>query len=216
MIVYKPQYDSIKPLYSQTPNESHLLIDSRAQTYTWFIDSGASNHMTNDKNAVAVISKSDRERVIAANGKAMKVIGMGNITKNCVVAIFWLKMSKSYLACVRICYRWVKLFCKTITKLFSVSTGVELPAKMERWSQRDGWKRAFTTYETADVQIWHKRLGHVSFSNLQFLHLKIPDGLKCKTCIRGKQSRLTFNVTGNRATEKLEIVNTDVCGPLQI
>lgn len=47
---------------------------------TWFIDSGASSHMTNDIAAVKVIKESDR-KVFAADGKEMSIIGIGDMKK---------------------------------------------------------------------------------------------------------------------------------------
>ena len=81
---------------------------------------------------------------------------------------------------------------------------------------------------TANVQTeetWHKRLGHVSNKRLQQMQDKdLVNGLPrfkvtkeaCKVCNLGKQSRKSFPKESQTKTrEKLEIVHTDVCGPMQ-
>lgn len=45
----------------------------------WFIDSGATAHMTHEKDAVKKLEKTNKKFVTAANGDAMEVIGKGDI-----------------------------------------------------------------------------------------------------------------------------------------
>lgn len=40
--------------------------------------------------------------------------------------------------------------------------------------------------------------------------------LNCVTCAEGKQSRSPFKSHGSRATEILQIVHSDVCGPMSV
>ena len=68
--------------------------------------------------------------------------------------------------------------------------------------------------------LWYKRLGHISkermerlvkdgiFSNLDFIDLNV-----CVDCIKGKQTKHTKK-GATRIEELLEIVHTDICGPL--
>lgn len=72
--------------------------------------------------------------------------------------------------------------------------------------------------------LWHKRFGHSNLQKLKFLSRKnmvrglpiIPEtsGV-CEACQLGKMSRKPFP-TGQawRASKKLELVHTDVCGPM--
>ena len=36
----------------------------------------------------------------------------------------------------------------------------------------------------------------------------------CESCLEGKMAKQPFNVKGKRAKELLELVHTDVCGPM--
>ena len=74
-------------------------------------------------------------------------------------------------------------------------------------------------------KLWHLRYGHLGFVGLILLSEKrMVDGLpsivdsydKCEACILGKQHRLPFNSENfRRATTPLELVHSDLVGPMQ-
>ena len=65
------------------------------------------------------------------------------------------------------------------------------------------------------------RLGHINSNRIQRL---IKDGLLepldfggfpiCQSCLEGKITKRIFNTKGRRAQELLELVHTNVCGPM--
>lgn len=65
---------------------------------------------------------------------------------------------------------------------------------------------------------WHRRLAHISFGNMKFLKDICNEvtsiGCKCIVCIKGKQTRQPFQGKGERANEPLELVHTDLVGPM--
>ena len=76
------------------------------------------------------------------------------------------------------------------------------------------------------LELWHQRFGHLGVKNLKLLHdQKLVDGMKlndsedmkfCEGCVKGKQKSNSFpKGQATRATELLEIVHSDVCGPMQ-
>ena len=76
----------------------------------------------------------------------------------------------------------------------------------------------------ANASIWHRRLGHLSAQNLQLLKSKsLVKGLEevdlsgleeCEGCSMGKQTRLPAHNSQRRASKKLELVHSDICGPI--
>jgi hypothetical protein len=76
---------------------------------------------------------------------------------------------------------------------------------------------------TGDYKIWHERLGHISSERLKKL-TGMVDGLNvndkteiglCKGCIHGKQHRTPLPTSGGtRAKESLELIHSNVCGPM--
>jgi hypothetical protein len=74
------------------------------------------------------------------------------------------------------------------------------------------------------IRLWHVRYGHLNFESLsQFqkqgmvkgLPTFIKENAKCEACIYGKQSRESFPTSSWHANRWLQLVHSDVCGPLQ-
>eukprot|EP00253_Pinus_taeda_P023366 PITA_23366 len=74
--------------------------------------------------------------------------------------------------------------------------------------------------------LWHLRFGHLNFGGLNLLHRKgmvrglplieKPDSL-CEGCVLGKQHKESFPAGKSiRGKAPLEIVHSDVCGPMQV
>ncbi|KAM2008534.1 hypothetical protein ACFX16_003413 [Malus domestica] len=75
--------------------------------------------------------------------------------------------------------------------------------------------------EVNQEKMWHLKLGHV---NLDKIHKMSKDEYirplgndkmgTCECCLKGKMTRSTFTGKGERATEILGLIHTDVCGPM--
>jgi len=76
------------------------------------------------------------------------------------------------------------------------------------------------------IEDWHKRLGHASPDKLmQLVKEGLVDGLQlvgdtkmsfCETCQFGKQSRNPFPKEAACSKEALELIHSDVCGPMPV
>ncbi|KAJ9558658.1 hypothetical protein OSB04_013272 [Centaurea solstitialis] len=68
--------------------------------------------------------------------------------------------------------------------------------------------------------LWHCRLGHINKKRVELL---LKGGFlgtfdykpfdNCESCLSGKMTKQPFNKENERATDLLEIIHTDVCGP---
>ena len=77
-----------------------------------------------------------------------------------------------------------------------------------------------------DVWLWHKRLCHVHLDNLISISnmkrvrglpkLKKLDNIICKQCQLGKMVKLSFKSKAYTSKEILEIVHTDLFGPIDM
>src|SRR3954470_2914759 len=66
--------------------------------------------------------------------------------------------------------------------------------------------------------LWHCRLGHIGVKRMKKLH---ADGLlesldTCEPCLMGEMTKTPFSGTMERATDVLEIIHIDVCGPMSV
>jgi len=86
-------------------------------------------------------------------------------------------------------------------------------------------QEAFQRVPKDETWLWHLRFGHFNFGGLNLLSRKgmvrglplteKPDNL-CEGCILGKQQRESFpSGKSIRAKAPLEIVHSDLCGPMQ-
>src|SRR5262249_14364254 len=69
--------------------------------------------------------------------------------------------------------------------------------------------------------LWHCRLGHIGEKRISHLHssgylnsFEYKPFDTCERCIMGKMTKAPFSGQGERASELLELVHTDVCGPM--
>ena len=71
--------------------------------------------------------------------------------------------------------------------------------------------------------LWHCRLGHIDVKRMKNLHtngllesldFESPD--TCKPCLVGKMTKTPFFGTMERASDLLEIIHADVCGPMSV
>ena len=77
------------------------------------------------------------------------------------------------------------------------------------------------TDASTDISLWHRRLGHMSekvmrmlLSKGKLLELKSIDFDMCKSCILGKQKKVSFLKTSRTPkAEKLELVHIDLWEP---
>ena len=77
--------------------------------------------------------------------------------------------------------------------------------------------------EQSGVDLWHQRLGHLSERRLGDIFrkdlvsgIKLPKATKmsfCQGCVEGKMNRKPFRAI--HSTRKLQLVHSDVCGPMQ-
>jgi hypothetical protein len=78
--------------------------------------------------------------------------------------------------------------------------------------------------EMSSFRLWHFRFGQLNFDSL--LKLKSQDlvkglatfkkeNFKCEACILGKKKREAFPTSSWRATKYLDLIHSDICGPME-
>lgn len=78
-------------------------------------------------------------------------------------------------------------------------------------------ERAYSVKVNSETfDLWHRRLGHASVSKLNLiLNSGInPSNFKCVTCAEGKQTRIPFSASETRSGNLLDLIHSDVCGPI--
>lgn len=80
--------------------------------------------------------------------------------------------------------------------------------------------------ESSNLIAWHRRLGHLNVSDLRkaqrdnvIIGLDVKEfgnNFECEVCLRGKMTRTPFPTRSDRKSENLEIIHSDLCGPMRV
>jgi len=203
----------------------------------WYVDSGATCHMTNNDKLLENKRRVEEREIIVANNEKLTVEYKGDIqmkykkdsienritTKNVeyVPGLCTNLLSVSQLAKQGKKIVFEKNSCIIYNGDRVVATASAENGLYKLNCEIEGSRNvAFNVFE--ESTIWHRRMGHASYSGLKSV-VKANDGIKlnkieeskCTVCIKGKQTRVPNHQEGTRAKELLEIVHSDVLGPLK-
>ena len=85
---------------------------------------------------------------------------------------------------------------------------------------KPGEATANAAIKAESLQLWHERMCHQAKDHVKNVlqHHEVPFNVNdffCEGCVFGKQHRLPFCNSMNRAKEPGELVHSDLCGPMQ-
>lgn len=199
----------------------------------WYIDSGATAHMTSSDKFLHNMRKSVKKEVIAANNERMEIKGVGDLAQSIILdnELSEVKLSDvqyipgicaNLLSVSQIVKKqYTVIFdingCKILDRNKKVIATGRLENDMFKLNVVDSDFACSAQYNDNDLLIMHRRFGHASIGKLNILLNKnLQRIINCEVCVKGKYARKPFNELGKRATQILQIVHSDVCGPLNI
>lgn len=205
----------------------------------WCLDSGCTSHMCSDREKFESLNDESGELKLASEQHVTQVKGKGTITVsmkadhyNLNDALYVPELSTNLMSVGKITdHGYTVVFQKDQALLKDSSGKTVLKAKRNNelyYIEFDEIEKA-NAVEGNDTNImrWHKKLGHLNESDLKAasrnefikgLEIKEKEKLgDCETCLKGKMTSQPFNKSdGIKTKEPLEIVHTDVCGPMQV
>lgn len=211
---------------------------------SWFVDSGATHHMTYDRSFFTTMVQSERVPVTLANGDRTMSEGCGSGMLRCVDAdgkevdvklenVLWVPKLDSSLLSVS------TIISKGFSVLFNDKgcTVLDHAGSAQVFAERCGGLYVLRTsgrsmaacapkHSEFCQHTWHRRLGHRDSNAISRImkeemvtEMKIVDcGVRmvCECCLEGKLPRTAFpKKAEKRTTEVLELVHTDLCGPFR-
>ena len=212
----------------------------------WWIDSGASQHMTPDKKGLSDYqSFRNPLQVKLADNSVLLSYGKGNLhlsvfdgTEKVNITLsdvlFVPKIQNKLLSLPSMTEKGAEVhfkgqFCKVIIdgKLFSIG---HKHGKLYKLNSEPMHTSCFgsTGDRGSSLSLWHLRYGHLGYDNLKSLNSKsMVNGLilnsqdqfdrNCEGCAMGKQHRQPFpKKSQHESTQPLEIIHSDVCGPMNV
>lgn len=209
---------------------------STIQCNEWYVDSGASSHMTPYAEYLTNMKPTNAGKVMGANSAQLDVKGIGNAT---------LKLPSS-----KINVEGVLHVPELSANLLSVhhivnKNGNSVLFDMDGCTIKNGAGETvaqckatngvykFISHEPytllakqkPSAVLWHRRLGHINLQRMKQMRDKAVTGLdfddsedgirNCTVCAMGKQTRLPFGRSENRSTHVLDLIHSDIIGPME-
>lgn len=206
-------------------------INLVSQESDWVFDSGASFHVTPHGNSFSTYSSGDFGNVKMGNSGASKIVGIGDICLETNQGLKLLLKDVRHVPDIRLNListgrldddGFASWFGENKCKLTKGSLVVARGRKTNtlyvmQAKLHIGELNAIQ--KDASIELWHRRLGHVSEKGLQLLSKKnlLPNlqgaSLKsCVDCLAGKTHRVAFHThPPSRKSNILDLIHTDVC-----
>lgn len=222
---------SVTPRLNQSTN-------NKGESNLWYLDNGASNHMTGYKSKFKDLNESVTGQVRFGDGSTVEIKGKGSIAVKCKNGEEIVFKDVYYIP--NLCNNIISLGQlsengnKVIMKgdfLWVYDDKERLVMKVRRSTNRL-YKILLETSESVcllskleeTAWLWHARLGHVNFQALSSMSTSnMARGLPtivqpkemCVGCLMSKQTRNSFpRQTEFHATKGLELIHGDLCGPI--
>ena len=211
----------------------------------WIIDSGATQHMTPNRQAFLTYQPISNRKVFLGDNGMVEAIGMGCIVVEVMVkgvlrkiriqdALHVPKLHANLLSVSKLVAQGLRVQFNNQGCILVARSGemivtapkvgnlYQLEFKTVNGSSTACVAQAAVVQDS--MELWHKRLGHLNVKSVKALEgmvggmqvKKATCDLACEACIEGKQARKPFPSDGaTRAAKVLEIVHSDVCGPMK-
>lgn len=202
----------------------------------WYLDSGAAMHMTNNKDWLYDYGPAPVTTIKVADNKTLTVKGCGKVNLRSfdhvskeLIGVIQVKnvlyvpdLAVNLLSIHQITKNNCEVkFSKDYCNIYHDSKLV-----MTGYAQNNLYIVYNESYALlTSVHLWHQRLGHLNYQSLKKLNesadgvdmevIKQDKHLICNTCLQGKQTRQPFKNEGTRASGLLQVIHSDVCGPME-
>ena len=211
----------------------------KRQQREWLIDSGASKHMTCDKDILHDYEQfSEAQSVKLGDGRVVDALGKGTVKMKTTFKMSDAKNIKMYD---------VLYVPKLAGNLFSVGAATKRGNTVQFRKSRCfirgtggtlqgmGTQRADGLYQldvegsvpvchsaSVAASVWHQRLGHTTkLKELKDLVNGVDYSAEeevpfCEGCVEGKLAKKPYkSIGGIRSKHKMQLIHSDVCGPMQ-
>ncbi|KAG7554412.1 Integrase catalytic core [Arabidopsis suecica] len=227
-VVYLNEKNCIPSKYEANCNDDDV----------WYLDNGASNHMTGDRRYFSKLDKTITGKVRFGDDSRIDIKGKGSILfvdrngeQRKMSDVYFIPDLKSNIISLGQATESgcdVRMSGEILTmhdregKLIVKATRSKNRLYKVRMGITDNTRLCLTS--VSESSKWHSRLGHINPETIKTMIKKelvrgIPqvniEKEVCGSCLLGKQTRHVFpQATTFRATKILELVHGDLCGPI--
>ena len=223
-------------------NEKNVLpekYETATEENIWYLDNGASNHMTGDRRYFSTINNTITGKVRFGDDSRIDIKGKGTISfvdmngdPRKMTDVYFIPDLRSNIislgqateaGCdIRMKGDELTMRDKLGKLLVKATRSRNRLYKVHMGLKPDTCLHASTNNES---RRWHSRLGHINFDCLKaMIQKELVIGIPklsvekeiCGSCLLGKQARKVFpKATTYRASETLELLHGDLCGPIR-
>lgn len=224
--------------YKRTNAFSAVFLNGNFSKHDFYVDSGASAHLIANEDWLRNVSHGQAiKEIVVANKQTIPVKCSGEVqiltsvnnsvyeivVKDvlCVPSLTTNLLSVSQLIAKGNSVKFTDNGCE----IYNTARDLVATACLVNGVYKLNMPDCLSAAMVVTNEIWHRRLGHV---NSLYLN-KMTDAVEgltldrktditkssCVVCCEGKQSRLPFPQKGTRSQELLQLVHTDLCGPME-
>ncbi|CAA7029216.1 unnamed protein product [Microthlaspi erraticum] len=197
----------------------------------WVIDSGCTHHMTSRRDWFVDFTEKGSSKILLGDFHTVETLGMGTIRINTRGGTVKLMHNVRYVP--TLCRNLIST--GTLDKLGFVHTGGNGKIQFHKNNKLslqgtlrnslyilDGetvTEELCNSETKVQVPLWHSRLGHMSYKNLQVLvrggvlkQKEIGKEIFCEHCVMGKSKKVSFASGKHNSNHVLEYVHADLWG----
>lgn len=227
-----------KLLLNEEDMRPRLNAGKQEESNMWYLDNGASNHMTGSRSKFKTLDETVTGQVRFGDGSRVDIKGKGSVGFKCkngeelvlhdvyfiphlcnnVISLGQLSENGNKVVLMGV-FLWVydgqgRLVVKvkrSANRLYKLIVETIDPVCLLTKAEESTW-------------LWHARFGHVNFLAMKLMTTeKMAHGLPvfsqpkdvCEGCLMSKQTRRSFpHQTKYHATHALELIHGDLCGPI--
>lgn len=217
-----------------------VAIDSKNEGTSWYLDSGATEHLVRDDTYVTnvkmlsepvkiKVAKTGQQLVALKSGEINVKTSVDGSTNQIVIKgvlivsgleYNLLSVQKLDMNGFKIVFENSKAMIMKENKVIAIAVR---KTKLYELTFSDDTEEVNICRAGHSAELWHKRMGHISNSALTKLK-ELVDGIDfditdeilgpCQYCVEGKQCKLPHNQERVRAKRPLQLVHSDLFGPI--
>lgn len=208
-------------------------------TSSWYLDTECSTHMSVRRDWLISFDESTKNKIRFVDDSTLKEEEIGKVLikrkdgkKSFISDVLYVSgMKSNFLSLGKLLEKgFVMNMENNFLKVFDSKRRLVLKAHL---SQNRTFKvgndvmkhKCLANVVCKSEQLWHHRFGHLNFRDLNLLnkhnmvygfpHMEVPSEV-CEECLECKQTKSSFNKQiPTRASDKLGVIYSDVCGPIQ-
>lgn len=202
----------------------------------WYLDSGASSHMTPFSDLLANQVKSNNNEIVTADNTHLKAKMQGDAKLKInghsigVTGVLHVpELSVNLLSVYNIASKGNELvFNANGCTIYDNKKRIVAQCKAENGMYKfetDLEKCFIASSKYENAMLWHRRLGHLNVQSMKKMkngaveRIKYDDDVfgieNCEVCAMGKQSRQPFHRSKNESKNILDLIHSDLVGPME-